>query len=178
MSQKRSAKRHPVTQPSDPSYRFIPLTKRQNAIVDAEDYDWLNQWNWCATWQKNSNTFHAARRIGHKGQLVKMHNVIIGVCPPQQVDHIDHNGLNNRRKNLRKCTNSQNMANRRTQSNNTSGYKGVSWNKRMQKWRVRIFANGREFCGGYYTQIEDAARAADKIAIIHHGKFAFLNFPH
>jgi len=92
------------------------------------------------------------------------------------VDHKDGNGLNNRKANLRLCTNSQNQANRNgTQRNNTSGFNGVTWSKHDKKWRAKIMLNKkRVHLGGYYTAAE-AANAYDKAAIKLFGEFARVN---
>ena len=93
------------------------------------------------------------------------------------IDHINHNGLDNRRENLRICTNAENQRNRGKQKNNTSGYKGVDWRKDHKKWRARINKDNKTIHIGYYNIIEEAARAYDAKAKELHGKYAQLNFP-
>jgi hypothetical protein len=91
------------------------------------------------------------------------------------VDHIDGNRKNNTRENLRVCTNSDNLCYRGVDSKNTSGFKGVSWCKRYNKWRVRVVKNCVEYHGGYYDSKVDAAEAYNNLAKKIHGEFAWLN---
>jgi hypothetical protein len=174
-------KRHAVTQPQDPSYRLIPLTKGQNAIVDTSDYDWLNQWNWYAEWNNKDRTFRAGRNGYRTGGLpashILMHRVILDCKPGEEVDHEDRNPLNNRRKNLRKCTHSQNVCNASLSSGNKSGFKGVSKVSGAERWVAQIQTSaGKKKHVGYFYSPEEAARAYDKAAKEIHGEFAFLNF--
>lgn len=104
-----------------------------------------------------------------------MHSLIAATPVGMVTDHIDHNGLNNQRSNLRVCSRSENMFNQRVHSNNTSGYKGVSWNKVARKWDARIAFHGKRLLIGYFDTIEDASRAYDSAAQRLHGDFAVLN---
>ena len=167
---KRRMYRHPVVQPPDQSYRLIPLTRNQNAIVDVEDFEWLNQWNWHATWCSDTKSFYAHSEV--EENMLAMHRVILGCGPREQGDHKNRNTLDNRRSNLRKCTHQQNHFNARRF--NKTGYKGVV--KLHGKWRARITIDGRRRHLGYYNSAEEAARAYDRAAIELHGEFANLNF--
>lgn len=93
----------------------------------------------------------------------------------QEVDHINGNGLDCRRGNLRLCTKSENQRNRRPNQNGTSGYKGVGWYKKYNCWRVRIQVNGKKQHIGYFDNEIDAATAYDNAAKQLHGEFARLN---
>jgi len=174
---KRRVTRHEVTQPLNTSYRFIPLTKGQNAIVDVEDFEQMNQWNWCAHWNERSQTFYATR---NNGRDVKMHRVILGCKKGEEVDHINHNGLDNRKSNLRKCSSSQNSCNRRMRKDNTSGIKGVYWYKLRAQWKAQIQVNGKNKHLGFFSSKEEAAQIYSEAAKKLHGEFAFpgqLNYP-
>src|SRR3972149_6021810 len=110
----------------------IKLTKDEFALVDDEDFEYLNQFAW-----QCSPLGYATRRIG-------MHREIIKTPKGMYTDHINGNPLDNRKENLRIVTFSQNMLNRKRYKNNKSGHKGVVWNKDRQKWRVRIDVKGMQ----------------------------------
>lgn len=173
--QKRRVVRHEVVQPPDQSYRLIPLTQGQNAIVDVEDFEWLSQWNWHAMWTEYTRSFRAIRNEGKKAIL--MHRVILGCEGKEEGDHRNHNSLDNRRHNLRKCTRVQNMCNKRPYRGSSSKFKGVSFNKSKNKWVANIQINGKQTYLKSFNSEEQAARAYDEAAKIHHGVFARLNFP-
>jgi hypothetical protein len=116
--------------PSTELYRKIVLTQGQVAIVDASDFDWLNQWKWCAHWAPNTKSYYATR-TAYKGRRNKrtvwMHRVILGLDSnsPCKGDHANRNTLDNRKENLRIADTFQNAQNATIRSDNTSGQKGV-----------------------------------------------------
>lgn len=167
---KLCVKRHAVTQPLDTSYCFIPLTRGQNAIVDADDFECLSQWNWIASWSKCTNSFYALRRGG-----IRMHRVILGLGPRECGDHDNRNTLDNRKNNLRKCNRNENVWNRNIQRSNRSGYIGVSWHKKTKKWQVRITNHGKRIHLGYFRNPKEAAKTYDESVKSIHGQFAVLN---
>lgn len=112
------------------------------------------------------------------GLAVYMHRLILSATPAEEVDHRDRSGLNNRRYNLRKCTHSQNQANRRLQSNNTTGFRGVYWDKARAQWSAEIKVMGKKRFLGRYASIEEAAAVRDEASKIHFGEFAQLNSPY
>ena len=139
-------KGHDVTPPSE-DYRLIPLSRGQFAKVDAADFDWLNQWKWCALWAKHTQSFYAVRQMHSAGRqkTVRMHRQILGLehGDRRQGDHHNHDTLDNRRGNLRVASRNQNQRNKGLQSNNTSGFKGVSLDRHSGAWRARIRYNGK-----------------------------------
>lgn len=149
--------------------RMVPLTQGQFALVDAADFDWINAHKWYA--KKGPYSWYARRGLNSSVKVI-MHRVIMGVTDPAiKVDHINGNGLDNRRSNLRLATNSQNLCNRGKPSHNTSGYKGVSWYPRYGKWRATYRLNGKAKCAGYFTNIEDAVQAYRGAAAQTYGEF-------
>src|ERR1700679_2349398 len=121
-------KRHAVVQPEDQSIRLIPLTQGKNAIVDAADYEWLTQWHWSAS--RNGDHFYAQRSEKEKNGLdnwysIPMSRAILSAPKHYQVDHINHNTLDNRRCNLRLATPAENAKNRERQKRCKSQWKGV-----------------------------------------------------
>lgn len=123
-------KRHEITQPQDQSIRLIALTQGLNAIVDAADYEWLNGFNWHAN--RHKHTHYVLRGLPHN-HLQFMHKLILPTEKGFVIDHINKDGLDNRRVNLRIATVSQNLQNSRTRKGTKSGLKGVSWITRDRK---------------------------------------------
>jgi hypothetical protein len=95
-----------------------------------------------------------------------------GEFPEMSIDHINGIKTDNRLQNLRLATKSQNALNSKRHKDNTSGYKGVSWNKRLAKWGARITINGKYKHIGLFKNVEDAASAYAAAAYMHHGEFA------
>ena len=150
----------------------IALTQGKVAVVDNEDFAELNKFKWHAI--KMGNAYYAVR--SKKAQMILMHRVILGAVLKQQIDHRDHNGLNNQRDNIRLCSRAQNGMNRRKQKNTSSQYKGVCWDKQNKKWVAYIYYQGKGIHLGYFREEKDAARTYDNRAKELFGEFAETNF--
>lgn len=155
----------------------IKLTQGKVALVDDEDYEWMNQWKWYAAKGKG-NSFYAQRiasKINGKRITVLMHRLIMKDCAGLTIDHIDGNGLNCQKYNLRKCTQRENSRNRGACKNSTSRFVGVGWHKHKKKWTAQINPNGICISIGTFSKEEDAAIAYNEYAKKYFGEFARLN---
>ena len=138
------------------------------------DYANLNQWRWSAL--KVRDRFYAVRMSN--GKYIYIHRLIAeraGCDISRMIDHLDGDGLNNLRGNLRAATNAQNLQNRGMPSNNASGYKGVLWDSARNKWRAEIRADGKRYFLGRFYSKQQAARVYVKAAKKLHGRFAHDN---
>ncbi|HLF28182.1 MAG TPA: AP2 domain-containing protein [Anaerolineae bacterium] len=151
----------------------IQLTKGMIAFVDDEDSDLADlKWHVIKT--------YAVRGSPHN--RVFMHRVILErklkrrLRSGEHSDHINGNGFDNRRSNLRAATAVENGQNRKVSSNNRSGFKGVYWNRCAQKWHAKIKHGGRNIHLGYFNTPAEAARAYDTAAVDLYGEFARPNF--
>lgn len=141
-------------------FRLIPLTQGQSAIVDDQDFEFLSQWKWYA--HKRPCTFYAERTQTVCGKKVKfwMHRLIMATPDGMFVDHIDGNGLNNTRANLRNVTHKQNMVNRSLwRDGTTTGHRGVYLDKRDGAIFSSITIDGKSIYLGRFASIEAAANA-------------------
>lgn len=157
--------------------RQIIVSKRVFATFDDEDYLLVAAYTWSA--KPNKTTTYAITTYcdeeKSRRKYIFMHNLIMG---SKGIDHIDGNGLNNQRSNLRLATAAQNNANARKQTRSTSSkYKGVYWQKKVSKWHVQITKDRKRIYLGLFLHEEDAAKAYDKAAKELFGEFAWLNFP-
>lgn len=153
----------------------IQLTRGLVALIDDADVSTVSKWKWQA--KRSRNTWYALRTgwsNGHK-TCVLMHHVVFG-RDGLLIDHVDGNGLNNTRDNLRSATNRQNCQNRIALLSCSSKFKGVDFYKRSSRWRARIKIDGKlKHLGEFQNEI-DAALCYDAAAKIHFGEFARTNF--
>lgn len=159
-------------------YAEIPVGQGLVTLVDVADLSLISG-GWRA--EKRSRAYYAVRQVrrmtGRSGSEY-LHRVLLGLTDTSiDVDHINGNGLDNRRVNLRLATRSQNNGNARLRSSNRSGYKGVSWKADSHRWRARINLGGRELRLGYFSDPKQAALAYDEAAREAFGEYACLNFP-
>jgi|SRR6266498_3323601 len=166
---------------------FIPLTKGFVTVVDFEDFEKVRPFKWYVKTYKGKP--YAARseylpdawakKKSSHSQTILMHRELTGVLQGQDVDHKNRNTLDNHQENLRVCSRSQNCANQKKRSTNTSGFKGVNWKQweNCGAWCARISVGMKRIHLGYFSTAEEAACAYDSAAIKYFGEFARLNFP-
>lgn len=151
---------------------YVPLTQGYEAIIDAADVPLVEGRNWSAT--ENGGIIYARSNLSGKNRNYSrnyMHRLLMGNPPRKKVDHRDGNGLNNRRGNLRSATHAENICNQKTRTNNTSGFKGVSWNKRAGKWVANIRVDGKsQYLGLFVCPVEAHAAYCEASERLH-GEF-------
>jgi len=150
---------------------LIPLTQNAHATVDTEDLGLLDEYRWRLA--KRLQLRYARRDVG--GKTVYMHRVIMNAPAGMQIDHINGNGLDNRKANLRLCNHTQNQRNARKRKRASSRFKGVNWH--CNGWVARICVNRKRINLGRYKVESEAAQAYDAKAVELFGEFANLNFP-
>ncbi len=168
---------------------------KHTILIDEEDWEKVSQHKWCidATARRNSRGgFYAKTSIlhpdggwydnptsgrGRRRTSMFLHRFLMNPPPGYMVDHINHNGLDNRRENLRICTRVENGRNRLPSKKTASGYKGVRRNGSDNCWQAKINIDKKQTYIGSFATAEEAALAYDKVAIKEHGEFACLNFP-
>jgi hypothetical protein len=161
--------------------REIPLTQGKVAIVCDCHAHLVENDKWQAAWDKSTRSFRAMRTASPAERLlgaprtIYMHAVVNKTPRGMQTDHINHDTLDNCCLNLRTATRAQNNSNRRRPSNNTSGFKGVSFNQRRRKWEAQISIDDKHKFLGYFETAKTAAEAYDSAAKELHGEFARLN---
>lgn len=156
--------------------REIPLGRGLVALVDDADYDRVMAAGpWCAR-RSGPRTYaqHHVRRAGRRAATESLHTFLTGW---PYIDHRNGDGLDNQRRNLRPATGTQNNANTRRRTDNTSGFKGVSWRPDANRWHARVQSGRKLRHLGYFDTAEAAARAYDAAARELFGEFARPNFP-
>lgn len=158
--------------------RTVPLGGKKAAgrvaVVDDEDYDLVMQYRWWA-WERaqgERRPYGPYAQGGPAGHRVYMHTLITGYA---RTDHVNHNGLDNRRSNLRDASVAQNNHNQRPRRTGSSSYKGVTWHRGAHKWQASIKVDGRTTYLGLFASEKDAALAYDQAALRAYGEYAFIN---
>lgn len=157
---------------------FITLTMGYESVIDADDVTMVSDRNWSALVRRKKDgevrTVYAIsnKTVGAgKQKMIFMHRVLLGPPDGMHCDHIDGDGLNNRRANIRAATPSQNHCNQRTAYNSESGTKGVFRHKGRRKWQAAITKNGKRFYLGSFDTKEAAAAAYSSASAKLHGQF-------
>lgn len=155
----------------DGDIAYVPLTRGLFAIIDASMADNVAKYNWQAI--KAPNTNYVSRVSVSKGirTTISLHRFVMGFPDCKQVDHINGNGLDNRLSNLREASPSQNACNRKRHIKNTSGYKGVSFKKSINRWQCDIKINGKRYYLGVYKTPEEAHSVREKALLDYHGDY-------
>jgi len=150
---------------------LVPLTQGKHAIVSREDAERVCRYKWCAV--RTGRLFYAVSSI--EGKMVYMHRFLVTATQPHEVDHINHDGLDNTRQNLRVATHQQNIRNARKRKGCTSRFKGVSFHAETRKWQAHFYKNGKSIGLGLFASEEAAALAYNAAASAEYGEFALLN---
>lgn len=138
------------------------------ALVEDEDYKLVNKYRW------RINAYgYAETKV--KKKSIYMHRLIMNAEKGMEVDHINHEKLDNQKTNLRLCTHQQNQHNLKPQKNGSSQYKGVRWHKGNKSWQSKISYDGKTYYLGYFPTEAQAAHAYNLKATELFGEFAFLN---
>jgi len=158
----------------------VPLTRGYVALVDDADYERVKAAGpWCADLRPGGRVYakRNVRRVDGRMTKQPLHRFILGLMNPRiQGDHRNHNGLDNRRVNLRTASNGQNQANARKRVGTSSKYKGVSRRKDCKKWEAYIVVNGKKKHLGDFDSEIDAACAYYRAACDHFGEFKTTSF--
>lgn len=151
--------------------KHIVLTQFKHSILDDEDFRLFSKNKWCA--MKSKKSYYAIRKFGEK--TLYLHREILKCKTGEIVDHINGNGLDNRKNNLRICSNAENSRNRKILKH-SSKYKGVYWNKSKNKWHAQICFNYKNINLGYFKNEMAAAFRYDLKAKALFGQYASTNF--
>lgn len=155
--------------------KILTITSKKHGtfevLLDNEDYEKVTTLGrtpkWCVRKQTGRNNLIYFQKRMSDNSLIEMHRFIMGFPKGKYVDHINGNTLDNRKRNLRVCTNAANLRNGRVRSNNKSGVKGVYWDKARNKWGAKIKVDYIDIALGRYKKFEDAVRARREAELIY-----------
>lgn len=157
---------------------FIIKSKKYGefkVLIDNEDWERVSKYNWFVGKQKGNKFRVSTNKI--KGTQKRLHRFILNIEEGNklQVDHINGDPLDNRKCNLRIIDNKSNSRNQSLRIKNTSGYKGVSWDKRVRKFEAYIHVDYKKISLGFFNKKEDAAKIYNEAALKYFGDYAKLN---
>ncbi|WP_297419141.1 HNH endonuclease [Clostridium sp.] len=160
------------------NYAEIILYNRKNkevgrAIIDVNNIDIIKNYKWLLRGDKGYN--YVGTTTKQKGKILRLHRLLLNAKDNELVDHINHNTLDNRLKNLRKVDKSKNAMNEKIKNNNKSGVTGVFWNNKTQKWWAYINKNKKRYSLGYYLDIEDAIKVRKDAEEKYFGEYSYNN---
>jgi HNH endonuclease/AP2 domain len=151
---------------------YVPLTKGYEAIIDAADVPLVEGVNWTLHTGGRGGKIYAYRKgPSPERRTLRLHRVLLDAAEGVEVDHRDGDGLNNRRSNLRLATSSQNKCNQKRRKDNTSGFRGVVWDKQAKRWYAYIKLHGKRKLLGRFHSPEEAHEAYKKASAEVHGEF-------
>lgn len=153
-------------------YMVGVTSKGEEFYFDKENLELVSQYTWCI----HHKGYVMTKDYKNQFKDLRLHRLIFNLNNPKlHVDHINHNKIDNRKSNLRICSNAENMRNKRLISTNKSGYKGVCWNKIKKKWISQIKVNQTQMYLGTFADKKEAAQAYNEAALKYFGEFAYLN---
>lgn len=166
-----------IPHPTDSGALLVPLTQGKFAVIDASDRELVESRSWSA--RRKGNAWYAQSSAWSDGRrtIEEMHILLLGRIQGLVIDHIDGDGLNNRRSNLRHVTHQENLRNQHAHRDNSSGYKGVHAHPSSGLWAARIKFDGQSVHLGYFRDAAEAAAVYDAAARDQFGECARLNFP-
>ena len=152
--------------------KIIYVSRGGDMIVDDDVYEWAskNRWHVDSKGYARRKQRYGPRKE-NKTHIIRLHRLIINAPEDMQVDHINGNKLDNRRENLRLCTNAQNCQNQTKRKTNTSGYKGVCFHKKTNKWTAAISVNYKRIYLGLFNTAAEAGKAYSEAAKKYHKDF-------
>lgn len=157
--------------------KAIPLTNGGVTLIDDEDFEMVSKlkWYWMKTPSVHKRYVASSSSINNKTRMISLHRMLMGFPKGKLIDHKNGDTLDNRKCNLRVCSNAENSRNRRKITGCSSRFKGVHWDKKCKKWHAKIKRDGKTRSLGFFDDEEAAARAYNVAAPLFHGEFAYLN---
>lgn len=151
--------------------KVIDLGCGMKSIIDDADFNLVSKYKWCPRWSARAKQHYASAPVN--GARVDMHRFLMDSPKGMCIDHINHDGLDNRRENLRICTNAENSRNRRGANRNSkSGIRGVYFHKQAKTWFAEVRVNGKKVYLGSFKTPDEAAKVMPAALKKHFGSFA------